>query len=57
MIMANLVDSDEFKTYRHTCYSKLSAMIELFSKASNLNKLNAVQSERLIERLMHLLNT
>ena len=32
-------------------------MIELFSKASNLNKLNAVQSERLIERLMHLLNT
>ena len=55
--MANLVDSDEFKTYRHTCYSKLSAMIELFSKASNLNKLNAVQSERLVERLMHLLNT
>ena len=41
MIQANLVDSDRFKTLRRTCYSKLCATVELFSKSTALNKLNA----------------
>lgn len=57
MIQANLVDSDRFKTYRKTCYSKLCATVELFSKSTALNKLNTEQSSTLISYLTQLLNT
>lgn len=57
MVNANLVDSEQFKTYRRICYSKLCATIELFSKSSSLNKLNSEQSKKFIGNLMQLLNT
>ena len=57
MIRANMVDSEEFRSKRKRSYAKLCALIELLSKASQLNKLSPGQTEKFIEYMMRLLTS
>ena len=52
-----MTDSDDYKVHRRTSSTKLVQYYELFSKASNLNKLSADQSALLISHLMQNLTT
>ena len=51
------MDTDDFRQKRKGCYSKLCASLELFSKASQLGKLSAAQSETFVDHLMQVLTT
>lgn len=57
MILANKVDSEEFKHKRKISYGKLCAFIELLSKANALKKLSPEHTQILIEHLLELLMT
>ena len=54
---ANMVDSDEFRAKRKMSYGKLCSMVELFAKASTLNKLSPAQTENLIRIMTRLLSS
>ena len=51
------MDSDEFRSQRRTCYSKLCAFFELMSKARSLGQFSPEHSETFIGYLMSLLTT
>ena len=57
LIKSNMVDSDEFRAKRRMSYGKLCSMVELFSKASALNKLSPAQTENLIKIMTRLLTS
>ena len=57
LVKANMVDGEDFRAKRRMCYGKLCALAELFSKTTALNKLNPVQTEKLIVNMTRLLNT
>ena len=57
MLQANRMDSDEFRSQRRTCYSKLCAFFELMSKAKSLGQFSPEQSEIFIGHLMLILTT
>ena len=57
MTKANLVESDDFKARRKIAYAKLSAFVELFSKAGQLKKLQEDKSTIFIDHMLDLLNT
>ena len=57
LMQANMVDSEEFRAKRKTSYGKLCALVELLSKASQLNKLSPEHTEKLIAHMTSLLNT
>ena len=57
LVEANMVDGEDFRAKRKMCYGKLCAIAELLSKASALNKLSPVQTEKLIKHMTRLLNS